>query len=541
MFCRDRSAILLASVAVLSLLIRPLAVLGQVGEIEYTRLDDGVELWERKPPTDQKPWFFKQVERVYSVFIPSKTDLPFENSVAFLVGVGEYEHLPPLQFVQNDIEGLRVFLLEQAGFDRVFVARDQVVTPGLVNEYMKNIFRTTLGKRDRLLFYYAGHGADLGGTTGYMQFANAKPDNYVDGVVAIKDCRDWSRFNDVAHALFIFDCCASGMAFQDRSGGDEDNYSSLLRTLSGNGSRAIITAGKSNENSYEIETPEGGHGVFTLALLAALNSDYEGGGIRGLATIDQVFVDTKIRVSVYGKEYEKNLSPRIWLIDEDRYDGSFVFVTPKLQDVGMQQEVCKSLNIYPRCGAGCDAYGNRARVELEDGNYQIAIEQLNQAIGECPDDPLSFAARGRAYHELNMLEDAARDYRLALQKNPRLPETLSNLGRIHFVRGEFKEAIKLVEEAHELRPGSQSTLYLLGYSYLSEGLPEKAEEALTAAIGIGPEAADVYYLRGLARERIKKSAEAIEDFKKVRILAPGSKYEEQANLRLNALRGSDDK
>lgn len=146
--------------------------------IRQVVLKDGVERWYRVKANDPKPLFFQQVEELFKVILPAK-DLPFGVSVAFLVGVSQYDYLAPdLPFVKNDLRDMSEFLLAEGGFDTVYVASEKIVNRDLIEDYMRNKLGRWLNKRDRLFYYYSGHGADSGGKTGYMQFAQAQPGNF---------------------------------------------------------------------------------------------------------------------------------------------------------------------------------------------------------------------------------------------------------------------------------------------------------------------------------------------------------------------------
>ncbi len=296
-------------VIALSLLIPVLGIAQQ--NIQRTVLNDGVERWQRIKAQDTRPWFFQQVENLFNVVLPAKEKLPFGESVAFLVGVSQYDYqTPQLPFVKNDLTDMRAFLLDKGGFDQVYVAQDKVANRRLVADYMTNKFRASLGKRDRLLFYYSGHGADLGGITGYMQFSQAQKDDFSDHVLPIKDCMEWSRIIPAGHVLFIYDCCSSGLALTPRAG-ETETLEKLLSTISGNGSRAVITAGTADEKTYEVPDQRGkGNGVFTRALLNAMERGAADKGSDGFMTINEIFAQAEIGVKNFAAIYGKTLTPR---------------------------------------------------------------------------------------------------------------------------------------------------------------------------------------------------------------------------------------
>src|SRR6185295_9870633 len=261
--------------------------------------------------------------------LPSPTDLPFHRSVAFLVGVSEYTYLrPSLPFVRNDLFDLKSYLLERGGFDAVYIAADAVVTQSLIENYMMNRFPAELGPRDRLLFYYSGHGADAHGTTGYLQFASARPGDFSQGVLPVSRVTEWAKVNPAAHMLFVLDSCSSGLAFTPRSGGAAEDQQRLVQTLSGRGSRTVVTAGTAGEQTFEVPGAGHGNGVFTRALLGALDRGRSQPPGSAFLTIEQVFGDLQVSVAKFAAEARKSLHPQRWKFDDEQYSGTFVFLNP---------------------------------------------------------------------------------------------------------------------------------------------------------------------------------------------------------------------
>ncbi|MBI3667553.1 MAG: hypothetical protein HY236_15225 [Acidobacteria bacterium] len=70
------------------------------------------------------------------------------------------------------------------------------MTTRLVEQYMVNRLPKEVTAQDRLLFYFSGHGADIGGATGYLQFAGAKREEFDSTqYLAVTRCEEWSRIN----------------------------------------------------------------------------------------------------------------------------------------------------------------------------------------------------------------------------------------------------------------------------------------------------------------------------------------------------------
>jgi hypothetical protein len=83
-----------------------------------------VQCWSRPKPADNKPNFFKGLEKITNSVIDFTPDNLFGNSIAFLVGVSKYKYLSPqLPFVENDLEELANSLLLNNGFDTVYIVK----------------------------------------------------------------------------------------------------------------------------------------------------------------------------------------------------------------------------------------------------------------------------------------------------------------------------------------------------------------------------------------------------------------------------------
>jgi formylglycine-generating enzyme len=314
--------------------------------IKHKTLSDKVEYWHRKDTKNPKPWFWQQIETLINVVFGETDTLPFKKSTAFLVGVGNYKHLDTLDFVDADLDAMRTYLLGSGGFDEVYVAKNEVVTDRLIKKHMQIKFKKELGVENRLLFYYSGHGADFGGKSGYMQFSKAEKGNSVDHVLKIDTCEDWSRMIKAKHILFIFDCCVSGLAFTPK--GDKDSRLKLAGTLSGNGSRIVLTAGTGDEKSYGMD----GRSVFTRSLLTSLeNTSYTN---DGLLTIDQAFGECKTRVGKFTVETGKPMPPRMWEISVSgrNYNGTFLFINPLIGEKDFVAAHRDDLDVTEKQGGG---------------------------------------------------------------------------------------------------------------------------------------------------------------------------------------------
>jgi uncharacterized caspase-like protein len=319
-------------------------------QIQITKevLKDGVEHWYIQEPANSEAYLTKRFTEIYKVVLTALSPPPFGRSIAFLVGVSEYRYLSQLPSVRNDVNEMRDFLLSKAGFDEVYVATDSVVNRDLIEEYVKDILPNKMAKADRLLFYYSGHGGDNQGQTGYMLFGGAQKSRfYGQDVLAVDSLNDWSRELQIQHALFILDSCSSGLGIAEKSGAS-DSDAALLRTLSGNGSRTVLTAGTANEETYAEENrQQTGNSIFTKSLLNAFDSLSLAENL-GFITINDLFADTQKEMAKFRAVSGKSTTPRMWPLQEFDYGGTFVFLNLRASAARLTAEQTKALGVVPK-------------------------------------------------------------------------------------------------------------------------------------------------------------------------------------------------
>jgi Caspase domain len=327
-------------------------------EVKKEVLPDGVVHWYVPELPNGKSYFVQKFEEAYSVVFPPKDAPPFGKSFAILVGVSRYKYLTPqLPSVQNDIDAMKNFLLYKAGFDEVYVVADEAANRDLIEQYVKAVLPARMQKNDRLIFYYSGHGGDNQGNTGYLLFGNAKKDQfYGNDVLEISSIKNWGDELRMPHLLIILDSCASGLAIASKSG-SSDSGRMLLQTLSGNGSRIILTAGTAAEKTYAEEgRAKTGNSFFTKALLDAFESRSLYDQKSGFITINDLFADVEKEMASFRVTYGKSTTPRMWPFKESDYRGTFVFLNPRATSAHLTNEQAQALGIKIAAkGAGDEA------------------------------------------------------------------------------------------------------------------------------------------------------------------------------------------
>ncbi|MFK8183391.1 MAG: caspase family protein [Phormidesmis sp.] len=199
---------------------------------------------------------------------------------ALIVGINQYQALPPLAAPAADAEAVAACLQTQGEFrvhrlpevirkGRPAVGDRNPVTTQALEESLIQLFKPK-GKNipTTALFYFSGHGLqrEAGVQEGYLATSDTNPGNGNFGISL-----DWLRRllqnSPVRQIIVILDCCHSGalMSFTDADPGARQGVD-----------RLFMAASREYESAYESLT--GKHSVFTQALLTGLNPHKQAGG-----------------------------------------------------------------------------------------------------------------------------------------------------------------------------------------------------------------------------------------------------------------------
>ena len=239
----------------------------------------------------------------------------------FLVGVGEYDdarHFPSLAGPVNDVDALyRRFIELGVPADNITTIRSgarntkAIPTQGNIErEYRK--FVDSLGPNDLAIVYFSGHGANLpdkkrnGEEISYFIPADAESDD-VTTYISIPETMDALADSDARYRLVLVDACRSALDTIVRGEGRADTTSINDKDVPD--SVALLQSCSKGEISFDYPKEYGAekHGVFTLAILEALNPDdckaklNEDGDLTFSAFFEFVEEETTRRASL---EYE---------------------------------------------------------------------------------------------------------------------------------------------------------------------------------------------------------------------------------------------
>ena len=154
-----------------------------------------------------------------------KIRLPFRKSHAFIIGINNYQYITPLRTAVNDAKGLAERLENQ----HAYTIHGPLLNPTKAEmlAYLQKTIPEAVGEKDRVVFYFAGHGIALdseGGPNGYLVPADAKQGD-PETLIPMDELHKTLNELPCNHGLLIMDCCFSG-AFKWSSG-----YRDVVRPL----------------------------------------------------------------------------------------------------------------------------------------------------------------------------------------------------------------------------------------------------------------------------------------------------------------------
>ena len=152
---------------------------------------------------------------------------------------------------------------------------------------------------------------------------------------------------------------------------------------------------------------------------------------------------------------------------------------------------------------------------IQSKAYDSAVPMLNQAFREAPNDPRLHIMRATILRERGRLEQAQKQYELAIQFAPKSAQAYAGLGIVLNMLGHHKKATLAHRSATTFLPGHSHNLNNLGFSLYLEKQYDGAIEAYEKAIRFDPRLRVAYVNLGFALAAQKKVAQAKRAFQQV--------------------------
>lgn len=229
---------------------------------------------------------------------------------AIAIGINQYDYLQPLNYAKRDAQLMQEFLVNEAGFERIFFFSDD--SPDIAGKSTRptrtNLLRVLrqffdnpfMGAGDNFWFFFSGHGIRYADRD-YLMPCDGDPEDIENTAIAINFVTERLRRCGADNVVLILDAC--------RNEGKKTGEGIGQQTAEEARQQGVISIFSCipQEYSYEIEALQ--QGAFTTALL-------EGLGIQGkCATVERLDQYLKFRVPELVRQY-KNTKQTPYLIAE---------------------------------------------------------------------------------------------------------------------------------------------------------------------------------------------------------------------------------
>ncbi|MCH8903101.1 MAG: tetratricopeptide repeat protein [Bacteroidetes bacterium] len=148
------------------------------------------------------------------------------------------------------------------------------------------------------------------------------------------------------------------------------------------------------------------------------------------------------------------------------------------------------------------ALGSRGQAYLANGNYRLALVDLNKAVKLRPSAAKTYTNRGLVQYHLNRPEKAGQDYDHALEINENDYMAINNKGILAHDRKEYIKALQLFDRAIDIKGNYIDAYYNRGVTYKTLENNESAMIDFDMVIAMDAQYYKAYYGRAdIWRER----------------------------------------
>ncbi|HJM46977.1 MAG TPA: caspase family protein [Candidatus Marinimicrobia bacterium] len=255
----------------------------------------------------------------------------YSESWALIIGIEDYQYVEPLSYAVDDAVDVSNILQEKYGFkeENVLLITDEEATrDNIMNGFQKILLQA--GEKDRIVVFYAGHGATYplpnGGDMGYLipVDGDASKDNIFLTSISMSTMEELAKMSEAKHILYLVDACYGGLTLATRGLGQEQTPE-YLRKMTKEKGRQVITAGGKDEKV--MEKAEWGHSAFTKNLLHGLENELADANSDGIISGEELgtFIKTGVNIDTDGQHI-----PQKGRMGSDV--GEFVFISETLEN-----------------------------------------------------------------------------------------------------------------------------------------------------------------------------------------------------------------
>jgi tetratricopeptide (TPR) repeat protein len=142
------------------------------------------------------------------------------------------------------------------------------------------------------------------------------------------------------------------------------------------------------------------------------------------------------------------------------------------------------------------------------GREDDAIAELQAAAVASPTEPEAHFGLGYLFWKEKRYDEAEREFRLELDKDPSHAQAAAYLGDVLMRRGDQAAAEPLLEKARRLNPQVRIAHLDLGIVYAGRKQNDRAMRELREAVKLDPSRADAHYRLARVYQSLGRAAEA---------------------------------
>jgi tetratricopeptide (TPR) repeat protein len=490
--------------------------------------------------------------------------VPPGKTYALLVGVSTYQNdrIPQLQYAHEDANLFNEHLRSPRGGgltdSEITLLTNQKATVAAIRNAVGTLLKSKAGKKDTVLLFLAAHGTS-DGSDGYILATDSDPQDLKDTALAMSEVQDLfqKELRDVGRVVLYVDVCHAG-AIGSLKGHNKIN--DIVYDITEENEIFGMLASRKDQLAHE--GPQyGGHGVFSLYLVDALNgaADLDKKGVVNASQV-AVYVEDRVGKATQWKQIPKeigNAGQQTILVDASkpgidisqivgpvteasrRADPQIVRSMPGTSRALPQTDTGKIVQEFEEAvDAGRIlptmpnnafvhlsslrnqispreylAQENRLRVALEDHGQQVLLRYLTgDQVPQLPGDFLTGAAYFGAARQLtpeSLLLEAREDF---------------CLGRAALFAKDYSKGLDILERAARIDSSAAYSYNALGIAYLEQADYPNAILAFQDASVRAPYWAYPLHNIALVYTQIGDYEAAIRSYEQAMRLAPQYSY-----------------
>ena len=182
---------------------------------------------------------------------------------------------------------------------------------------------------------------------------------------------------------------------------------------------------------------------------------------------------------------------------------------------------------------GIYSYATIQRNPIWQSNYSL----WSDTVRKSPDSLVARGGLGMAYLEKGMLDDAARQFKLSIERYPNHHKSYYNLGLVYHRQGDLKKAVALFNRSIGLDPNSVRAHYNLATIYLQQQMWDLAIQHYVRVNELDPEIATAHFNLGMAYAGQGKLKSAVSEWEIVLKLDPRNEIARKNILKAQKMMG----